>query len=166
MGRLKLPQSVEVLPQDNKVPAFGIKVDFVEGALAEHRYSPSNTNALWALVGASVTLADKIFFEVEREDTALKFQGYGDQGQFCLFQDTYQHEIRLLGSPVIDPKEPDLMQIWDMRWDLTYFLPRAAFCDFHAMTRLGTQSLQSGVLGENVAFSQAFADLGLPDGHC
>lgn len=166
MGRLKLPQSVGVPPQDNKVPAFGITIDFVDGALAEHRYSPSNTNALWALVGASVTLEDKIFFEIERADTGLKFQGHGDQGRFCLFQDTYKHEIRLLGSPVIDLREPDLVQVWDMRWDLAYFLPRAAFRDFHTMTRLGTQSLQSGVLGENVAFSQAFADLGLPDGHC
>lgn len=156
MGRLKQLEFEKVLPQDNKVPAFGITIDFVDGALAEHRYSPSNTNALWALVGASVTLEDKVFFEIERADVGLKFQGYGDGGRFCLFQDTYRHEIRLLGSPVIDPREPDLVQIWDTRWELTYFLPRAAFCDFRTMTRLGTLSLQSGVLGENVAFSQAF----------
>ena len=163
---LKRPQSVGALPQDNRIPAFGIKVDFAEGALAEHCYRLGNSNALWALVGASASLEETVFFEVEREDAALKFQGYGYQQQFCLFQDTYQHEIRILGSPVIDHENLDLRQICDIRWELTYFIPRAAFYDFHTMIRLGTRSLQSGVLGENLAFSQAFADLGLPDGYC
>lgn len=162
----KLPQSLRLLPQDNRVPAFGIKVDFAEGALAGHCYLPSNTNALWALIGASASLEERVFFEVEREDAALKFQGYGDRHRFCLFQDTYRHKIRILGSPVIDPENMDLVQIWDRRWELTYFLPRVAFYDFRTLIELGTQSLQSGALGENVVFSQAFPDLGLPDGYC
>ena len=166
MALYKLPQSLGVPPQDNKVPAFGIRIDFAEGAFSEHCFALGNSNALWALVGASVSLEDKVFFEIEREDAALKFQGYGDQREFCLFQDTYQHAINLIGSPKIDSSSLNLVQIWDMRWELTYFLPRASFCDFATMVRLGTQSLQSGSLGEYVTFPQSFPELGLPEGYC
>lgn len=166
MALYKLPQSLGVPPQDNRIPAFGLKVDFAEGAFAEYCFAPSNSNALWALIGASVSLESKVFFEVEREDTAIKLQGYGDQQMFCLFQDTYQHEINLIGSPKLDSKNLDLVQVWDMRWELTYFLPRAGFYDFETMVRLGTRCLQSGSLSEYVPLSQSFPDLGLPEGYC
>ncbi len=162
----KLPQFTGVHPQDNKVSAFGIKVDFAEGALAEHCYAPSNTNALWALIGAASSLGDKVFFEIEREDIGLKFQGYGQEEKFCLFQDTYQHELKIFGSPSINPKNLDLVQIWDMRWELTYFLPNSAFYSFCEMVDLGTESLQTGQVVECTAFSQSFSDLNLPDGYC
>ena len=166
MALYKLPQSMGVLPQDNKVPAFGLKIDFAEGVLADHCYAPSNSNALWALVGAAVSLEDPVFYEIIREDTEFKFQGYGYKQKFCLFQDTYQHEIKLMGTPKINFDHLDLLQIWDARWELTYFVPQAAFFDFETMVRIGTQNLQSGVLGEHVDFPQSFSKLGLPEGYC
>ena len=143
-----------------------ILLTFAGGGFDLARLMPSNSNTLWSIIGAAAELEDKVFFEIEREDTGLKFQGYGEGQRFCLFQDTYQHEIKLFGTPLIDQQNLDLVQIWDMRWELTYFLPKAAFCDFEDMVALGTRSLQSGELEEHVILSQSFPDLGLPDGYC
>lgn len=155
-----------VQPHENKVPAFGILLTFAGGAFDLTRMKPSNSNTLWQLIGAVASLEETVFFEIEREDTGLKFQGYGESQRFCLFQDTYQHEIRLFGSPSIDKENLDLSQAWDLRWELTYFLPQAAFCDFSGMAALGTQVLQTGQLSDYVTLSQSFPDLGLADGYC
>ena len=35
MKLYELPQSLVVLPKDNKIPPFGLTIDFAEGALAQ-----------------------------------------------------------------------------------------------------------------------------------
>lgn len=166
MPLYKLSHSLDLPRQKNGFPAFGIRVMFSEGAFANHHYAPGNANSLWALIGAAACLEDTLFFEVEREDAGLKFQGYGSQKKFCLFQQLDGPTIRILGSPVFDFDDLDLVQIQDPRWELIYFLPKAAFYNFEKMVMLGTQSLQSGILGEHADLPQTFAELGLPEGYC
>jgi hypothetical protein len=166
MALYKLPQSLAVQPQDNTIPAFSLKIDFAEGSLAGNCFAPENSNALWALIGAAISLESRVFFEIERQDTNLKFQGYGEGQLFCLFQDTYKHTINLIGPARLDDRNMDLVQVWDMRWELTYFLPRAGFYSFETMVQLGTRCLQLGLLCEHVPFPQSFSELGLPDGYC
>lgn len=166
MKLYELPQSLIVLPKDNKIPPFGLTIDFAEGAFADHYFAPNNVNDLWALLGGAFSLLPKIFFEIERKDSQLKFQGFGNEHGFCLFQDTYKHEILIFGQPSINEENSDLLQIWDDRWGLTYFLPRTALVDFEKMVMLGNQVLQTGKLPEHIAFSQKFTDLGLPEGYC
>jgi len=151
---------------DDDSPAYSKKIEFGSGNLVGTTYKPSCLLDLWKLVGYLWEMEGSIFFEIEREDPELKIQGYGDKNGFCLFQDTYNHEIKIIGMSHIDKNNLDLVQITDDRWGLTYFLPKKAFIDFAKLVEVGNMNLQRGKLQEYIPLSQTFNDLGLPDGYC
>ena len=145
---------------------YAITVEFVDGFFAAHIYKAESIQSLCTLIRASSVLNSKTFLEVENKDKKFKIQIYCENQKCCVFQDTYKHAIKIIGTPGENEDIHDYVQIWDARWGTTNFLPTHAFVAVMNLADVIGRPLIMGELGRHFEYAQSFPDSNPPDGYC
>lgn len=150
----------------SKKSPFSFGVVFPDERFERCGFESSHLDSFFKLIEDASSEASELFFEIERKDSDLLLQVFCQNDSFCIFQDSYEHKIYILGPRIRDDVKPEFIQVVDDRWPLTYFLPLESFVVWVVFKEVVSDTLISGRLENYFEFSQTFPDLGLPSGYC